>query len=153
MDRLIRPEPVALTRPRPDTPQIPAGCELLGAEVLERQVAQLPAFRCAAVLGTETLRCLRDLTMAARERVTQLPRHPGDLEVASVAAGAPLDRIPLPREFLGQRRAVERPRLPCTSEHGPRGDRDDPPVLAHRTRDHDMRMQLRVGRLSTRDTP
>jgi hypothetical protein len=56
---------VTLTRPRPNTLQIAAGRELLGAAVLERQVAQLPAFGCPAVLGTETLGGLCDLTMAA----------------------------------------------------------------------------------------
>ena len=43
-----------------------AGGQLLGAAVLEREVAQLPALRCPAVAGTETLRCPGDLTASAR---------------------------------------------------------------------------------------
>ncbi len=144
---------MALTRLRPHALKIAAGCELLGAAVLERQVAQLPTFGSAAVLGTKALRGLCDLAVAAGERVAEVPGDPGDLEVPAVAAGPQLDRIPLPRQLLRQRGAVERPDLTCTSEHGPGGDRDDSLVLTHRPRDHDMRMQLRVGRLSARDTP
>ena len=92
MHRLIRPEPVTLTRLRPDALQVAAGRELLGAAVLEREVAQLPAFGCAAVLGAEPLRGLCDLAVAAGERVAQRPGDPGDLEVPAVAARALLDR-------------------------------------------------------------
>ncbi len=153
MHRLVSSEPVTLTRPCPNALEIPAGRELLGAAVLERQVAQLPAFRGAAVLGTEPLRGLCDLTVAPGERIAQLLRDPGDLEVPAVAARALLDRIPLPRQLFGQRGAVKRPHLPRTTEHRPRSDRDDALVLTDGPRDHDMRMQLRVRCLGARDTP
>src|SRR5450759_1494311 len=153
MHRLISPEPVTPTRLGPNTLQITTSRELLRAAVLERQVAQLPTFRCPAVLGTEALRCLCDLTMAAGKRIAQRTGHRSDLEVAAVSARALLDRVALPRQLLRQCRAVERAHLTRTTKHRPGGDRDDPVIVTHRARDHDMRMQLRVRRLSTRDTP
>ena len=62
---LVGPEPVATARLAPHPLQVSAGRQLLGAAVLERQVAQLPALRCPAVAGTETLRGSGDLSAAS----------------------------------------------------------------------------------------
>ena len=131
MHRLISPEPVALTRPRPHPLQIAAGRELLGAAVLERQIAQLPAFGGAAVLGTETLRGLCDLAVAPENASRSPPGRPRSRSTGRPARPL-LDRIALPRQLLRQRGAVKRPHLPgprntggrrprrCARPHAPR---------------------------------
>ncbi len=54
----------------------PRVARVLRAAVLERDVADLPTFRCAAMLRTEPLRRLRDLTVTVGERVPQRRRGP-----------------------------------------------------------------------------
>ena len=48
----------------PHALQIAAGRQILGPAVLERDIADLSAFGRAAMLGTEPLGCMRDLTVA-----------------------------------------------------------------------------------------
>ena len=135
----------------PHTLQVAARGQLLRPAVLEREVAQLAALGRAAVARAEPLGGAGDLARAPREGLEQASRHARDLEVLAVLAGAPLDRIALPGQLLGERGAVERAQLPRRAEDRPRGDRDDPVVLPHRAGDDDMAVQLRVGRLRPAD--
>ena len=105
------------------------------------------------MLGAEPLGGPCDLAVAAREVLDQPARDTGDLEVLAVLARPLLDRITLLGKLLRQRRAVEGSDLTRATEHGTRADRDDPVILTHRPRDHDMAVQLRVRRLSAGDTP
>ena len=89
--------------------------EHLRPAVLELELAQLAALGGAAVLRAEALGGPGDLAVAAGEGVEQPARHPGDLEVAAVFAGALLDRIALRGELVRERRAVERADLPRAS--------------------------------------
>ena len=94
-----------------------------------------------------------DLAAARGEGVEQTARHPGDLEVAPMFAGAPLDRITPLLKLVRERRAVVGTDLPRGAEDRPGSDRDDLPVLADRVRDDHMAVQLRVGAVSCKDTP
>ena len=64
--------------------EVRPGRGLLGASVLERQVAQLPTLRRAAVARTETLGGPGDLAAAPGELLQQRLRYPGQLEVAAI---------------------------------------------------------------------
>ncbi|HST54368.1 MAG TPA: hypothetical protein VLJ42_00535 [Solirubrobacteraceae bacterium] len=108
---LVGAEAVTPARLAPHTLQVGACGQLLRPAVLEREVAQLPAFRCSAVAGTKPLGRPGDLTRAARELLDQCSWHAGDLEVAAGLAGAPLDLIALAGQLIGERGAVERAQL------------------------------------------
>ena len=110
---LVGAEVVTPARLAPHTLQVAACGQLLRPAVLEREVAQLPAFRRTAVAGTKPLRRAGDLTRAARELLDQCSWHARDLEIAAVLAGAPLDLIALPGQLLSERGAVERAQLAC----------------------------------------
>ncbi len=150
--RLVGAEPVAAAGFRPDTLQVVPGCEGLGAAVLKRQLAQLPTLGRTTTSGTEPLRCPGDLTAATGERLAQLPRNAGDLEVATVLPRCLLDPIALACQLAGERGAVERAQLTCASKDRPRGDCDEPLVLTHRASNHDVAVQLWVRSLCARDT-
>ncbi len=64
MHRLIGPEPVPLSCLCPHALQIAAGRQVLGPAVLERDIADLPAFGGTAVLRAEPLSGVRDLQVA-----------------------------------------------------------------------------------------
>jgi hypothetical protein len=92
-----------------------------------------------------------DLAAAPGELLDQLARHAGELEVAPILASRAPDLIALASELLGERRAVVGAELACGAEDRPRRDGDDPLVLANHAADHDMTVQLRVGRLRAAD--
>jgi hypothetical protein len=116
---LVWAEPVLAAGLCPHSLQVRACGQLLGAAVLEREVAQLAAFGCAAVAGMETLGRPCDLSGAPGEHLAQLAGNFLDLEVSAVLAGALLDRVPLVDQLVGERGAIERPQLPCTAEDWP----------------------------------
>jgi hypothetical protein len=100
---LVGPEPVATARLAPHPLQVPAGRQLLGAAVLEREVTKLPTLRCPAVASTETLCSSGDLPAASGELLGQATRHPGDLEVPAVLTRPALNLIALLCQLLGER--------------------------------------------------
>jgi hypothetical protein len=129
------------------------GDEHLRFAVLQLEPAQLPSLGRPTPLGAEPLRGSGDLTAAGGERLGESLGNPGDLEVTAVLAGALIDLIATLGELVCERRAVVGADLPRGAEDRPRGDRDDPPVLAHGARDHDMAVQLRVGRVAIHHAP
>jgi hypothetical protein len=104
-------------------------------------------------LRAEALGGSGDLAAARGEGVEQTARHSGYLEVATMFAGAPLDRITPLLKLVRERRAVVGTDLPRGAEDRPGSDRDDLPVLADRTRYDDVAVQLRVRRVPFKDTP
>ncbi len=115
---LVGAEVVVTTCLAPHTSQVGARGQLLRPAVLEREVAQLPAFRRTAVVGTKPLGCPGDLTGAPGELLDQLAWYARDLEVAAVLAGASLDLVALAGQLLGERGAVERAQLTAERKIG-----------------------------------
>ena len=151
--RLIRSEPVALPCLRPHALQIATGRQVLRAAVLQRDVADLPAFGCTAVLGAETLRGpARSHGGALRTRCAVPPAPRRSRSTCRPCRCPARSDSPL-RQLLRERRAVERADLPQAAEDRPGGDRDDAVVLADRAGDHDMGVQLRVRRLGAASRP
>ena len=108
---LVGAEVVATTCLGPHTLQVAACGQLLRSAVLEREVAQLPAFWRTAIAGTKPLSRPGDLTGAPGELLDQLAWHARDLEIPAVLACASLDLIALAGQLLGERGAVERAQL------------------------------------------
>jgi hypothetical protein len=120
--------------------------EYLRLAVLQLQRTQLPALRGAAPLRAEPLGRLGDLTTALGEGVQHAPWDSLDLEIPAALPGAAFDAIAALGELVRERRAVVRAELPRGAEDRPRGDRDQPTVLADRARDYDVAVDLRVRR-------
>ena len=115
------------------------------------RLAQLAALGRAPALRAEALGGSGDLAAARGERVEQTARHPGDLEVAAMFAGASLDRItPLLRaRARAPSGSTHRPPVRSGRSAGKRPRRSARPRGSRR--DDDVAVQLRVGRLRTDD--
>lgn len=110
------------------------------------QVAQLAPLRLAPMLRAELARRALHLLRASREGALRLFRDPADAEVAAVLTRR-LDRVAELAQLAGEVRPVEGADLARRAQHRPRADCRDRAVLALDARQHDVAVQLRVGRL------
>ncbi len=140
----LAPSTEAGGRLTPHALQVGTGDGKLGPAVLELQPAQLARLRRSPPFRAEALGRGGDFAAARRERLDQLTRDTGDLEIAAVVALADVDRVAAPRELVRESGAIEGAKLSRGAEDRPGGDGDDLTVIAHGARDHDVAVQLRV---------
>jgi hypothetical protein len=139
--RLVRTETVAARDLSPRAVEVRPVGERLCSSVLQGEVAKLATLGRTTVPSTKPVRCACDLARAAGERVAQLLRDAGDLEILAVLAGALFDLVAESGELLGEHGAVVGAKLAGSTEHRPRRDSHDPLVAAaDRARDDDVAM-------------